>query len=203
MGSLQLAVEPFAHCECGLRNLQLDLTCSYFCSRLPTCLSQAGYIAAHGSFPQLVSTKTKFSINTVRAASNATPALLPSDAFAAAKAMELACHIKLDIELVARRCLPELLFKKPVSEETKDQVRKDLARGMGAVSRLAVCDPYVAGSEFSIADLYLFYGFSLAGTLAKMVVGVDLLKDQEPLSDLIGRLAERPSIARVTAEAAA
>lgn len=132
-----------------------------------------------------------------------TPALLPSDPFAAAKVMELACHIKLDIELVARRCLPELLFKKPVSDETKDQVRADMAKGMAAVSRLAVCDPYIAGSEFTVADLYAFYGFGLAGTLARMVVGGDLLKDQPQLSDLLGRLAERPSIARVSAEAAA
>ena len=46
------------------------------------------------------------------------PAMLPEDPFEAAKVMELVCHIKLDVELVARRCLPELLFKKPVSDET-------------------------------------------------------------------------------------
>jgi glutathione S-transferase len=129
------------------------------------------------------------------------PALLPSDPFAAGKVMELVCHIKLDIELVARRCLPELLFNKPVSDETKKEVKADLARGIKAVSRLAVCDPYAAGKDFTIADLYTFYGFGLAGTLAKRVVGVDLLADQPKLAELIGRLAERPSIARVTAEA--
>ena len=47
------------------------------------------------------------------------PGLLPSDPFAAAKAMELACHLKLDVELVARRCLPEALFNQPVSDETR------------------------------------------------------------------------------------
>jgi glutathione S-transferase len=130
------------------------------------------------------------------------PALLPSDPFAAGKAMELTCHIKFDIELVARRCLPELLFNKPVSDETKEQVKADLAKGIKAVSRLAVCDPYAAGGEFTIADLYAFYGFGLAGMMAKQVVGIDLLADQPKLAELIGRLAERPSIARVTAEAA-
>ena len=33
------------------------------------------------------------------------PALLPEDPFEAAKALELAYHIKLDVELVARRCI--------------------------------------------------------------------------------------------------
>lgn len=130
------------------------------------------------------------------------PALLPSDPFEAGKTIELVCHLKLDVELVARRCLPELLFNKPVSDETKAEVKADLAKGIAAVSRLAVCDPYAAGKEFSIADLYTFYCLGLAGTLAKNVVGVDLLADQPKIAELIGSLAERPSIARVSAEAA-
>lgn len=130
------------------------------------------------------------------------PALLPSDPFEAGKVLELACHIKLDVELVARRCLPELLFNKPVSDETKKQVEADLAKGMNAVSRLLVCAPYAAGGDFTIADLYVFYSFGLAGMLAKRVVGVELLADQPQLAALLGRLAERPSIAKVTAEAA-
>ena len=131
------------------------------------------------------------------------PAMLPSDPFAAAKVMELSLHIKLDIELVARRCLPELLFNKPVSDECKDEVRRDLAKGIKAVERLLVCDPYAAGPEFTLADLYAFYGLGLAGQLAKAVAGVDILDGQPALASLIGRLAERPSIARVTAEASA
>ena len=42
------------------------------------------------------------------------PTLIPADPYAAAKAVELACHIKLNVELVARRCLPEALFYTPV-----------------------------------------------------------------------------------------
>ncbi|HIG69974.1 MAG: glutathione S-transferase [Myxococcales bacterium] len=130
------------------------------------------------------------------------PAMLPSDPFAAGKVMELVNHVKLDIELVARRCLPELLFGKPVSDETKEQVKADLAKGMKAVSRLYVCDPYAAGTEFGLADLYTFYSFGLAGMLAKQVVGVDLLADQPQIGGLMELLAKRPSIARVTAESA-
>lgn len=131
------------------------------------------------------------------------PALLPADPFDAGKVLELCSHIKLDIELVARRCLPEMLFNKPVSDETKEQVRADLGKGIKAVSRLCVCDPHAAGKDFTIADLYAFYCFGLAGMLAKNVAGVDLLADQPQIADLLARLAERPSIARVAAETAA
>ncbi len=130
------------------------------------------------------------------------PALLPSDPFDAGKAIELALHAKLDVDLVARRCLPELLFNKPVSDETKQEVRRDLAKGVAAVARLAVCDPFAAGKDFTIADLYLFYCFGLAGPLAKRVIDVDVLDGQPKLAELMQRLAERPSIARVAAEAA-
>jgi len=130
------------------------------------------------------------------------PPMLPSDPFEAGKTLELACHAKLDIDLVARRCLPEMLFNKPVSDETKAEVKADLAKGVRAVSRLVVGDPWAAGSTFTIADLYMFYCFGLAGMLAKNVVGVDLLAGQPEIAELLGRLAERPSIARVTAEAA-
>ena len=70
-----------------------------------------------------------------------------------------------------------------------------------AISRLATCKPYAMGSEFTLADLYVFYGYGLAGSLAKAVVGVDILDGQPEIAELIGRLAERPSIAKVTAEA--
>jgi glutathione S-transferase len=130
------------------------------------------------------------------------PALLPKDPFASGKTLELACHIKLDVELVARRFLPEVLFKKPVSDETKKQVTADLQKGMAAIERIAVYEPYIAGNEFTIADLYAFYCFGLAGQMAKAVIGVDIMEGQPKLTELLVRLAERPSIARVKAEAA-
>ena len=129
------------------------------------------------------------------------PALLPSDPFAAGKAMELVNHVKLDVELVARRFLPEVLFGKPVSDETKKQVESDLRKGMKAVSRLYVCDPFAVGAEFTIADLYTYYTFGLAGMLANKVIGMDLLSEAPQIRELLERLGERPSIARVTAEA--
>jgi glutathione S-transferase len=130
------------------------------------------------------------------------PALLPSDPFAAAKVVELVCHIKLDVELVARRCLPEAFFGQTVSDETKAETERDLAKGMKAVGRLMVCDPYAAGSEFTLADLYTFYTFGLAGGVAKKIFDQDLLADYPQIQELMGRLAERPSIAQVEADKA-
>ncbi|MFV2091271.1 MAG: glutathione S-transferase family protein [Pseudomonadales bacterium] len=125
--------------------------------------------------------------------------LLPTDPFARAKNIELIRHLELDVELVARRCLPEAFFGATVSDETKQATQKDLKRGMKAVSRLFVCDPYAAGSEFSLADLYTFYTFGLAGAVVQKIFGEDLLAELPQVKSLIDRLAERDAIREVEA----
>ena len=130
-----------------------------------------------------------------------TPALLPSDPFEAAKVVELVCHLKLDVELTARRCLP-VLFGQNVSDETKKETEKDLAKGMKAVSRLFVCDPYAAGKEITLADFYTFYTFGLANTLSQKLFEKDLLADHSDIQALVNSLASHPSIAKVEEEKA-
>lgn len=131
------------------------------------------------------------------------PALLPADPFAVGKVIELVCHLKLDVELVARRCLPELLFKKPVSDEVRESTRRDLAQGMRAVQRLLVCSPYAAGEELTLADFYTFYTFGLAQGISQQVLGETLLEGHDNISELLSRLAEHPAIAQVEADKAA
>ena len=130
------------------------------------------------------------------------PALIPSDPITGAKVIELVCHLKLDIELVARRCLPAIIFNKTVSDETIESTQKDLARGMQAVARLYRCDPWALGADFTLADLYTFYTFGLARHTARKMFDTDLLADYPQIADLMARLAKRPSIARVEAEKA-
>ena len=130
------------------------------------------------------------------------PALLPEDAFEAAKVIELTCHLKLDVELVARRCLPEALLGKTVSDKTKEGTRADLIRGMAALDRIFVGAPYAAGSQITLADFYTFYTFGLASLIADKVLGMNLLEGRERMQDVMAKMAEHPSIARVEAEKA-
>ena len=129
------------------------------------------------------------------------PALLPSEPFARAKTIELCRHIELNVELVARRCLPAAFFGATASEDKQAETQKDLARGVAAVERLMVGDPYAAGSEFSAADLYTYFSFGLSGRIAKKMFDVDIVADAPRTSALLGRLAQRESIARVDADA--
>ena len=130
------------------------------------------------------------------------PALLPADPFQAGKAMELVCHVKLDIELVARRCFPEALFGQSVSDEVKSATHKDLAKGMAALQRIVVCEPYAAGRELTLADFYMFYTFGLAGVVTQKIWQEDLLEGHDNLQALMVRLREVPAIAKVEGEKA-
>ncbi|MDG2334316.1 MAG: glutathione S-transferase N-terminal domain-containing protein [Myxococcota bacterium] len=130
------------------------------------------------------------------------PALLPGDAFAAGKVVELACHLKLDVELVARRCLPEAFFGGKVSDETKESTRADLAKGMKALDRIFVGDPYAAGEELTLADFYTFYTFGLSGGIVQKIFGEDILEGHPKIQGVMARMAEHPSVARVEAEKA-
>ena len=132
-----------------------------------------------------------------------TPALLPAEPLSAGKVMELVCHIKLDIELVSRRLLPEVLFKQPVSEETKSSTRADLTKGLAAIERIFVGNPYTAGDTLTLADFYTFYCFGMAKGMAQAIYGIDLLENHPEIEAVIKLMAEHPSIKQVEAEKAA
>lgn len=113
--------------------------------------------------------------------------------------IELIRHLELDVELVARRCLPAAFFGAQASDETRTSTQRDLRKGMTALSRLLVCDPYIAGSEFTAADLYAFYTFGLSSAIVKKIFDQDLLEGNEMLPALLQRLAKRDSIAQIEA----
>jgi glutathione S-transferase len=106
--------------------------------------------------------------------------LLPAEPFARAKTLELIRHLELDIELVARRCLPAAFFGATASEETKKST-----------------DRYATGSEFTLADLYTFYTFGLASQVVQKVLDQDLLAELPQVRELLGRLAEHDAIREV------
>lgn len=129
------------------------------------------------------------------------PALMPADAFAAAKVRELVTFINLHLELVARELYTQAFFGGTVSESTQERVRKQLIKNISAFKRLAKFAPYMAGDTFTLADCVAFSNLPLVGMATKAVFGEDLLLaagvDYKPYIKLIG---ERASAQRVMAD---
>jgi glutathione S-transferase len=129
------------------------------------------------------------------------PALMPADAFAAAKVRELVTFMNLHLELVARELYAQAFFGGTVSESTQARVRKQLEKNISAFKRLAKFAPYMAGDTFTLADCVAFSNLPLVGMASKAVFGEDLLLaagvDYKPYVKLI---AERASAQRVMAD---
>ena len=129
------------------------------------------------------------------------PRLIPADPYAAAKVRELVAFIELHVELSARELYGQAFFGGTVSESTKERVKKQMARSVGALQRLAKFDPYIAGPDYTIADIAAWCSLPLAAMATKSVLGEDLVAangiDWKPYVAMVG---QRPHVAAVAAQ---
>jgi glutathione S-transferase len=126
--------------------------------------------------------------------------MLPRDPQARAYVRSLMKEIELYIELPARTCFVEAFFGGRVSQSIKDRAREDLAAGFAAVRRHAKFAPFVAGAEFTLADVVFLYSADLASTVSKILFGVDPLADWPAASALMQRLGENPHVQAIARE---
>ena len=126
--------------------------------------------------------------------------LLPADAFARAKVRELSRTIELYVELPARRCFPEVFFGGAVSDETKEQVREALPKGIAAVDKLASFSPWIAGDSFSQADIMWHYSANLANRVARTLFDMDLMASLEGSRAHKEAMGARASAQRIAAD---
>jgi glutathione S-transferase len=130
-----------------------------------------------------------------------TPALFPSDPFAAGKVREMMIYIDLHLELVVRDLYPQAFFGGTVSDSTKDRVKAALTKNIAGFKRLVKLAPYMVGDTFTMADVVAYNNLPLVGMATKVIYGEDLLLsagvDYKPYIKLVG---ERPSAQKVAAD---
>ncbi len=126
--------------------------------------------------------------------------LYPADPLARAKVRELIVLIELHVELVARRLYGQVFFGKPLAEDVKQSVEKDLAKGIRALRARAKFDPYIAGAELSLADCTAFVSLPLVSLATKHAYGRDFLEEIAQLKPYLKMLEERPAFRQVNAD---
>ena len=126
--------------------------------------------------------------------------LYPRDPIAKAKARELITVMELHIELVVRRLYGGVFFGGTVSDETKKEVERDLAKGMRALARLAKFDPYIGGKEFGLADCSAYVNLPLVTMATKLAFGKDALEDIPQIKPYLKMLGERAHFKTVNAD---
>ena len=140
-------------------------------------------------------------VDYLEAAFPGTPALVPADAFEAAKVRELCTFIDLHLELVARDLYGAAFFGATASDSAKDRVRQQLLKNIAAFQRLAKFSPFVAGETFTVADCAAWASLPLVGMATRGVLGEDLLAAAGvDWKAYVKRLGERPTVQRVAAD---
>ena len=127
------------------------------------------------------------------------PALVPAQAFAAAKVRELITFMELHLELVARNLYHQAFFGGTVSEAAREKVGIQLEKNIAAFAKLASFAPYVAGDSFSMADCAAIVHLPLVSSATKAIYGRDYLAEL-PVRDYLARMAERPHVQRINAD---
>ncbi len=123
--------------------------------------------------------------------------LLPKDPLARAKVRELVTHIEWHMEMVVRRLYAQAFFGGTVSEEVKQGVDRDIARGVRTLKALARFEPFIAGDALTLADCAAFVHLPLVSLSTKLVLGRDALEEMPQVKEAIKMLRARPAFARV------
>lgn len=126
--------------------------------------------------------------------------LLPAEPYARAQVRALMKEIELYIELPARSCYLEVFFGGKVDEVTKSKAKADLLAGVATLKRHGTFAPYVAGAQFSLADLYFLYSLDLAGIVAKKLFALDLLAELPQARALLALLEQNPHVQQIAAD---
>ena len=126
--------------------------------------------------------------------------LLPSDPFAKATVRALMKEIELYIELPARACFAEVFFGGKLPDAIKDKAREDLRAGFATLKRHGKFAPYVAGDEFTLADIVFLYSVDLGAAVAQQLFGLDLLGEIPAAGALLQRLAANPNVSGIAAK---
>ena len=126
-------------------------------------------------------------------------ALLPSDPYAKARARALMKEIELYIELPARSCFMEVFFGGKVPDAIKAQARENLTAGFAALKRHASFSPYVAGDQFTSADIVFLFTVELGAAVGARLFGLDLLGDMPGAKALLAKLGENPNVKKIVA----
>ncbi len=121
------------------------------------------------------------------------PALMPKDPWERAKVRELAHSLELYVELVARKGFGALMGGE-VPEHVKELLAIEFPKGAAAISRLAKFSPYIAGEEFTYADLVGYFTMVYASLSAERNVSYDLFAGIPGAAEWYEMIGQRESV---------
>lgn len=84
---------------------------------------------------------------------------------------------ELYFELPSRRLIPYVFSGTDAPNHVKEEVRQVLTRGITALNRLCQFSPWIAGEQFTMADIYVYYVNTVVNAAASTQLEWDVLAD--------------------------
>lgn len=99
--------------------------------------------------------------------------LLPSEPLARNRVRQLMHMAELYLELPNRRLIGFAFSGQQAPEALVEEIKAVVERGINSVNALASFDPWVLGSDYTMADIYLYYVLAVAD-MGSASTGIDL-----------------------------
>ena len=128
------------------------------------------------------------------------PSLYPEDPFAKAKVKELIRYLELYIELPVRRLYGDVYFGRSASDEEKSAVKPLLEKGFTALQRIGKFDPYIAGTDLTLADFYFLFAVPPVTQVCKKTWDWNVCSEIPQITAHSELLAARESVKQVHAD---
>lgn len=126
--------------------------------------------------------------------------LYPADAAGRARVRQIMKVSELYLELPSRRLIAYAFSNKPAPDAVLADVRHVTRRGIGAMTRLCRFDPWIAGAELSMADIYVFYVNAVVQGIGARLLEWDILAEIPGMKDWGRRMRDSDIARRIEAD---
>ncbi len=129
--------------------------------------------------------------------------LYPADTYSRNYVRQIMKISELYLELPSRRLIPFVFANADAPEALREEVAGMIRRGVGALVRLCEFDPYLAGGEMTMADIYLRYVMSVVDIAGSTKLDWDIGAEIPGLKDWQAMMGETEISKRIDADQAA
>jgi len=126
--------------------------------------------------------------------------LYPDTPTARARVRQIMKIAELYLELQSRRLIGYAFSGKVASDALKADVTHTTNRGLEAMRKLCLFSPWIAGEDFSMADIYVRYVNAVVGAIGSKQLEWDILGEVPGMKDWMTRMKESDIAQRVEAD---
>ena len=123
--------------------------------------------------------------------------LYPTDPWDRAKVKELIRIVELYIDSPARRHIASVYFGEKIDQAANSEVLPAVKNGLRALKKVCRLTPYLAGNDFTYADISAYFQLRFANLHMKTIYGWDFISEWGALERYLEFVAGRPSISSV------